>query len=116
MVMFKAEYAPGVTLEIIAKLRQEQAQREMLNRLSEADRAVYIATQTIDAARLAGAPVISATIAEITHRKDSGWLRANIDSNGFTAISGTPYKGIVLEKGMKIEVTGNRNIGITASN
>jgi hypothetical protein len=114
--MFKAEYAPGVTPEIIAKLKQEQAQREMLNRLSEADRAVYIATQTIDAARLAGVPVISATIAEITHRKDSGWLRANIDSNGFTAISGTPYKGIVLEKGMKIEVTAMKIYGMGVNN
>jgi hypothetical protein len=101
--MFKVEYAPGITPEVIERIKQERAQREMLNRLSETDRALYIARQTIDAARLAGEVVISATIGEITHRRDSGWFRANIDSNGFTAISGIPYNKV--EKGMKIEVT-----------
>lgn len=105
--MFKVEYAPGMTAEKIEQIKQERAQRDMLNGLSEDDRAVYIAKQTIDAARLAGDVVISATISEITHRKDGGWLRANIDSNGFTAISGIPYKCVKVEKGMKIEVTGS---------
>jgi hypothetical protein len=70
------------------------------------DKAAQVARQAIDAARLAGGIVISATVGEITHRKDSGWLRANIDSGGFTAISGTPYNCIKVEKGMKIEATG----------
>ena len=70
------------------------------------DKAAQAARQAIDAARLAGGIVISATVGEITHRNESGWLRANIDSNGFTAISGVPYNCIKLEKGMKIEVTG----------
>jgi hypothetical protein len=70
------------------------------------DKAAQVARQAIDAARLAGGIVISTTVGEITHRKDSGWLRANIDSDGFTAISGTPYNCIRLEKGMKIEATG----------
>src|ERR1700722_8133237 len=70
------------------------------------DKAAQVAREAIDAARLAGDMVVSATVGEITHRKDSGWLRANIDSNGFTAVSGTPYNCIKLEKGIKIEVTG----------
>ena len=104
--MFKVEYAPGMTPEVIAQIKQERARREMLNQLSETDRARYIVREAIGAAKAAGDIVISATIGEITHREDSGWLRANIDSNGFTAISGIPYKGINVEKGMKIEVTG----------
>src|ERR1700733_2483882 len=106
MIMFKVEYAPGMTPEVIAQIKQERARREMLNQLSETDRALYIVREAIGAAKAAGDIVVSATIGEITHRKDSGWLRANIDSNGFTAISGIPYKGINVEKGMKIEVTG----------
>jgi exodeoxyribonuclease V alpha subunit len=104
--MFKVEYAAGFKPEDKERIIQERARRETLNQLSELDRAVYIARETLDAARLAGDTVISATIAEITHRNDSGWLRANIDSNGFAAISGIPYNAIKLEKGMKIEVTG----------
>ena len=85
---FKVEYTPGFKPEDMERIKRERARREMLNQLSELDRAVYIARETIDAAKLAGDTVISATVAEITHRKDSGWLRANIDSNGFTGISG----------------------------
>jgi hypothetical protein len=106
MVMFKVEYAPGMTPEAIEQIQQERARREMLNRMTDTDRALFIAKERIDTARLTGDPVICATIREITHRKDSGWLRANIDNDGFTAISGMPDKGIRLEKGMKIEVTG----------
>jgi hypothetical protein len=110
MVMFKVEYAPGFKPEDIERIKQERARREMLNQLSELDRAAYVTKETLDAARLAGDIVINATIAEITHRKDSGWLQANIDSNGFTAISGIPYDAIKLEKGMKIEVTGSEEM------
>jgi RecD/TraA family predicted helicase len=104
--MFKVEYAPGMTPEAIERIKQERARREILNKLSDADRALYISKEIIAAAKLAGNPVISATIREITHRKDSGWLRANIDNDGFTAISGMMDKGIILEKGMKFEAAG----------
>jgi hypothetical protein len=107
MTMFKVEYAPGMTPEAIEKIKQERARREMLNRMSETDRALFLVKETIEAAKLAGNIVLNATISEITHRKESGWLRANIDSNGFTAISGIPDNTIKLEKGMKIEVTGD---------
>ena len=110
MVMFKVEYNPNLAPEAIAQIIQERARREMLNQLNETDRALYVAREAIDAAKLAGDIVLSATIGEITHRKDSGWLRANIDSNGFTAISGIPYKSINVEKGMKIEVTGTEEM------
>jgi hypothetical protein len=108
--MFKVEYAPGFKPEDKERIIQERARRDMPNQLSEADRAAYITKETMDAARLAGDVVISATIAEITHRKDSGWPRANIDSNGFTAISGMLYKHIKLEKGMRVEVTGSEEM------
>jgi hypothetical protein len=108
--MFKVEYASTYNSGEVARIKQERARREMLNQLSELGRASYITKETIDAARLAGGIVINATIAEITHRKDGKWLRANIDSNGFTAISGSPYNCIKLEKGMKIEVTGSENM------
>src|ERR1700727_509861 len=108
--MFKVEYAPGMTPEVIAQIKQERARREMLNQLSETDRALYIVREAIGAAKAAGDIVVSATIGEITHRKDSGWLRANIDSNGFTAISGIPYNVVKLEKGMKVEVTGSEEM------
>jgi hypothetical protein len=110
MVMLKVEYAPGFKPEDKERIIRERARREMLNRLSEADRAVYIAKETIGAAKLTGDTVINTTIGEITHRKDSGWLRANIDSNSFTAISVIPYNAIKLEKGMKIEVTGSEEM------
>jgi hypothetical protein len=105
--MFKVEYAPGYTPEMAEQIRRERERRAMLNQLSETDRALYIARETIDAARLAGDTVISPTIREITHRKDSGWLRANVDNDGFTAIAGMLDKTIKLEKGMKVEVTGS---------
>jgi hypothetical protein len=96
-----------LSAEEVARRERVQDKPTIANPLAELqDRAAQVARETIDAARLAGGIVISATVGEVTHRKDSGWLRANIDSNGFTGISGTPYNCIKLEKGMKIEATG----------
>jgi hypothetical protein len=106
MVMHVVRFTP----EELAQRKQEQSRAVVVSvnyaTTEMQGKAAQVARQAIDAARLAGGIVISATASEITHRKDSGWLRASIDSNGFTAISGTPYNCIKLEKGMKIEVTG----------